>query len=256
MKKLTHMQASWAILGLLVSLCFSGASFANASAVQKLLSSADRTEADRERDQRDKAAELIAFFNLTEGEKVVDIFAGGGYWSEIFAAAVGQSGQVLVHNNEAYKKFVGPNVHLRFQEKPLPQVALHDREVADLGLADASQDVIYMGMSFHDLYFVDAESWPAIDSDVFIAQLQRALVAGGRLIIVDHDAKIGTGASAAQDLHRIEKAFVIKTLEARGFRLAEQSALLVNATDALEASVFDKSVRGQTNRFILVFEKG
>ncbi|MDN3638861.1 hypothetical protein QWY82_08590 [Simiduia curdlanivorans] len=256
MKSLPRIQTAVVALGLVVSLLFSASSFADASAVQKLLSSPDRSEADRARDQRDKTAELIAFFNVSKGDKVVDVFAGGGYWSEVFAAAVGQSGQVLVHNNEAYKKFVGPNVHLRFQDKPLPQIALYDREVTDLGLAEASQNVIYMGMSFHDLYFVDAESWPAIDSDAFIAQLHAALVDGGRLIIVDHAAKAGTGAAAAQDLHRIEKDFVIQTLEARGFRLAEQSALLANATDSLEASVFDKSVRGQTNRFILVFVKG
>ena len=255
MNILRRIQTVGVTLVVVFGLVFTASAFADSSAVQKLLSSPDRLEADRERDQRDKSAELIAFFNLSEGDKVVDIFAGGGYWSEIFAAAVGSSGQVLVHNNAAYKKFVGPNVDLRFKDRSLPQVELYDREVVDLGLAPASQDVIYMGMSFHDLYFVDAATWPAIDSDAFIAQLHRALVDGGRLIIVDHAAKPGAGSSAAQDLHRIEKDFVIKTLQSKGFSLAEQSASLSNATDTLDVSVFDKSVKGQTNRFVLVFEK-
>lgn len=244
----------WLIPVLLAGL-LAGPAFAGADQLQALLSSAERAEADRGRDQRDKAGELLALLNLKDGDQVLDVFAGGGYWSELFAAAVGDQGQVLVHNNAAYKKFVGPNVHLRFQAKPLPQVQLYDREVADLGLAAASQDLIFMSLSFHDLYFVDPDSWPAIDEAAFIGQLKAALKPGGRLVIVDHEALAGTGASAAQTLHRIDRQFVIDRMAHYGLTLQLQSGLLENQTDDLSKSVFDPAVRGKTRRFVLVFSR-
>ncbi|UTA48753.1 hypothetical protein L1F30_04215 [Simiduia sp. 21SJ11W-1] len=229
--------------------------YASSDDVQGVLAAADRSEADRARDQRDKAAELIAWMNIKPGFAIADIFAGGGYWSELFAAAVGPAGKVLVHNNAAYRKFVGPDVGVRFEGEPTAAV-IHDREVADLGLGSQRLDLIYMGLSFHDLYFVSEEnSWPAIDDAAFIQQLYNALKPGGRLVIVDHHAKAGTGVEAAQNLHRIEKAFVIDRLTTAGFTLHSQSALLENATDDLGISVFDKSVRGKSSRFILAFEK-
>lgn len=241
---------------ILAGLLSTAVSHGGGTELQSLLASPDRSQEDRQRDQRDKAAELMAFMNIRAGDQVVDVFAGGGYWSELFAAAVGPKGNVLVHNNQAYRQYVGPDVHKRFQARPLPQVALHDREVANLDLVPASQSVIFMGLSFHDLYFVDEkQGWPAIDDKAFIQQLVDALSTGGRLIIVDHEAKAGTGVSAAQDLHRIERREVIRILTGYGLKLSGQSALLENKTDPLDISVFDKTVRGKTSRFVLAFEK-
>lgn len=228
---------------------------ADASGVQRVLAAPDRAQADRARDQRDKAAEVIGWMNIAPGSKVVDIFAGGGYWSELFAAAVGPNGQVLVHNNAAYRQFVGPDVGKRFAGKSGP-AQIHDREVSNLALGHNQHDLMYMGLSFHDLYFVnEKDGWPAIDDSHFIAQLYRGLVPGGRLVIVDHQAAQGSGAAAAQALHRIEKAFVVQRLTQAGFTLRSQSALLENATDDPAVSVFDASVRGKTSRFLLEFVK-
>jgi predicted methyltransferase len=244
----------WGLAILVGMLAFNA--YADASAVQSVLTSPNRASADRERDQRDKAAEIMGLIQLQPGQNVVDIFAGGGYWSELFAAAVGPTGNVTVHNNAAYRRFVGPDVGLRFAEAQLPQVAIHDREVDDLELGEQQQDVIYLGLSFHDLYFVnEKEGWPAIDAAHFIGQLTTALKPGGRLVIMDHSATAGSAATAAQDLHRIDKGFVIKTLTAAGLELQSQSAVLENNTDTLTTSVFDKSVRGKTSRFLVVFTK-
>jgi predicted methyltransferase len=56
-------------------------------------------------------------------------------------------------------------------------------------------------------------------------------------------------------MHRIEYAFVIADLEKRGFKLASKSDLLMNADDDHTKSVFDKTIRRKTDRFVLLFEK-
>jgi len=57
-----------------------------------------RDEADVALDESRKPAELLAFMGLETGDDVLDIFAGGGYYSEILARAVGPDGTVVAVN--------------------------------------------------------------------------------------------------------------------------------------------------------------
>jgi predicted methyltransferase len=105
-------------------------------------------------------------------------------------------------------------------------------------------------MSYHDLYWVDEkEGWPKIDSDNFLKQLHAALKPGGRLLIVDHAAKEGTGSSAAQTLHRIDEAFTKKDFTSHGFAFEKAFTGYRNTTDDHTKMVFDESIRGKTDRF-------
>ncbi|MEZ4406861.1 MAG: hypothetical protein R3A52_10340 [Polyangiales bacterium] len=63
------------------------------------LSAADRTESDRALDADVRPAEVLAFFRVAPGQRVADLFAGGGYTTELLARAVGPSGQVFSQNN-------------------------------------------------------------------------------------------------------------------------------------------------------------
>jgi predicted methyltransferase len=78
---------------------------------------------------------------------------------------------------------------------------------------------------------------------------------GGRFLIVDHYAAPGSGSASAQDLHRIDVEFAEADIISHGFRLAGSSDALRNPDDDYAVIVFDKAVRGKTDRFILVFEK-
>ena len=53
-----------------------------------------RGEADVALDESRKPAEVLDFMGLETGDVVLDIFAGGGYYSEILGRAVGPQGSV------------------------------------------------------------------------------------------------------------------------------------------------------------------
>jgi len=111
-------------------------------------------------------------------------------------------------------------------------------------------------MSYHDIYLTDiSNGWTLIDGKNFLGQIHHALKVGGRFLIVDHEAKPGTGKSMAQNLHRIESSFAIADIESHGFKLTGESDVLRNPDDDLSVMVFDPAIRGKTDRFILVFEK-
>jgi predicted methyltransferase len=85
--------------------------------------------------------------------------------------------------------------------------------------------------------------------------LARALKPGGKLLLVDHSAKEGTGAAAATPLHRIEQAYAIKDFTAHGFKVVAQSDLLRRSDDARDQLTYKGPMVGKTDRFVIVFKK-
>jgi predicted methyltransferase len=222
-------------------------------AIEAAIAAPDRSAADRERDARDHPAEVLALLGLAPGMKVIDVFAGGGYYAELAARVVGPGGHVWLHNNAAYEAFAGKELAERLAARPLPQLERYDREANALDLPDASLDAALLVMAYHDLYWVK-EGWAPHGAALF-ASLHRMLKPGGRILVVDHAAAPGTGKSSVQDLHRIDETFAKIDIESRGFRLVGTSDVLRNPADDHTKSVFDDRIRGRTDRFVLVLEK-
>ena len=225
-----------------------------AETVTKALANPARLASDLERDKRSQPEVIIELLDIKAGDRVADIFAGGGYYSEIIGRVVSPGGKVLMHNNQTYISFVGEALTKRFEGREVPGVQRHDREVGDLGLGENTLDAAMIIMSYHDLYHT-TEGWPAIDRAEFMGQIVRALKPGGRFLIVDHDAAAGTGSESAQDLHRIEESYARQDVESHGLKYAGKSDALHREDDDYDVMVFDPKVRGKTDRFVLVFVK-
>ncbi len=222
-----------------------------ADALDSAIAAPERPAADRERDAGSRPAEVLRFFGIPSGGVAVDLFAGGGYYSEILSRAMGEGSTVYMHNNAAYLGFAGDAANERTARNRLPGVIRYERELDAIDLPDDSVDLVLMVMTYHDLYY-KTDGWD-LDPDAFFNTVHRILKPGGTLAIVDHEALPDSGAAAAQDLHRIDPAFARQDIEGRGFEFAGASDLLANAEDPLTANVFDKSIRGKTAKFIYKF---
>jgi predicted methyltransferase len=217
-----------------------------------------RDARDLERDARDRPAETLGLAGLSRGMRVLDVFSGGGYYAEIAARVVGESGKVYAHNNRAYLSFAGKALEARLAARPFPQLVRHDREIDEVGLA-GEIDLAVIAMAYHDAYWQpkpEEGEW-TVTRDPLMAALFAALRPGGRLLVVDHAAASGSGSgsSAAQELHRIDQAFASADFERAGFRFVRTTDALRNASDDRATKVFDPAIRGKTDRFALVFEK-
>ena len=234
--------------------CWATATFA--ATVEEAINKPGRLPGDLERDARSRPELVIPLLQLEPGDRVADIWAGGGYYSELLASVVGSEGEVLLINNEAYRQFAAKALAARLDGRQLDNVTLHNREAEDLDLGREQLDAAVIIMSYHDLYHVDEENgWRAIDPADFLGQIYTALKPGGRFLVVDHVAAPGSGKRDAQDLHRIDIEFAKHDISSRGFTLLASSDALRNPEDDHSVMVFDPAVRGRTDRFILVFAK-
>ena len=216
----------------------------------------ERTDADRARDAGRKPAQVLEFVGIERGMTVLDMFSGGGYYTEILARTVGDDGHVIAHANEAYVNYVGKEFEVRYLGGRLPNTDVLMAENNELELEPGSLDAIMLVLSFHDLYYADPENgWPAIDVEPFLAELHGGLKDGGIVGIVDHYAAAGSPSDAGGTTHRIDPAIVIEAMSNAGFRLDAQADFLRNPDDDYEKTVFDPELRGKTDRFVMRFVK-
>jgi predicted methyltransferase len=244
-----------ALLGISAALLMAGAAMAATApippAVAAALADPARTAADKARDEVRKAAEVAAFAQIKPGDKVADVFPGGGYFTRIFAKIVGPTGRVygVVHQTSKDSDALGsdpafPNIKIAAQ--PWEQFNPPEK-----------LDVVFNSQFFHDLYnpqYGAAGGGPQgaakVDKAIF-----DALKPGGVYIIIDHAGRPGTGFTEINTLHRIEEPVVMKALTDAGFVLEAASDILRNPADPRTAGVFDPSVRGKTDQFMLRFRK-
>jgi predicted methyltransferase len=243
--------------GLLLSLGLPAfaAEAAGDPAIQAALANSERTQADRDRDARDKPAEVLALAGVKPGMTVADFFSAGGYYTELLAGVVGPNGKVYAVNNVPYAQYSKKDREARFTEGRLKNVEPRLIEASWFELPAKSLDVAVIVMSFHDVYWVDEkEGWPAISTTGFIDSVKRALKPGGKLLVVDHNAPAGTGAEMAGKAHRLNEEFAKKALTSRGFVLEKSWDGLRNKDDQLDKMVFDPAVRGKTDRYVHLYK--
>jgi len=226
------------------------------SIYQQALAQPGRPVADRDRDENRKPADVLSFIGIRPGMTVLDMYSGGGYYTELLAHVVGPDGRVIAHSNEAYKTFAGEEAASRYADGRLTNVDMLMAENNELDLPPASLDAVLLILAYHDIYYVAPESgWPRIDGPRFLAELLDSLKPGGILGVVDHYAEAGSPAETGNTLHRIDPAIVIAELEDAGFKLEAQSDILRNPDDDHSLYMADPSIRGRTDRFVLRFRK-
>lgn len=215
-----------------------------------------RSDGDREKDANRKPGEVLQFFGIGRGDKVLDLFSGGGYYTELLSYVVGDDGVVVSHTNAAYANFVGDEATTRYANDRLPNVDILVAENNELSLPADEFDAVLMILAYHDIYYVDPENgWPKIDGPALMSELYDSVRPGGVLGIVDHVAQAGSAAETGNTLHRIDPALIKAEVEKAGFVFEESAAFLQNPADDHTKHMGDPSIRGKTDRAVLRFRK-
>ena len=247
--KLNLMMVAVAALALTTS----GAAFAKPSAaITAAVADKARPEDDTKRDEARKPAEMLEFAGIKPGQTVADFLPGGGYFTRIFAKAVGPKGKVYALINTPAPTATKPNPILAVAAEPTyGNIKVVESHIADLALPTPA-DVIWTSQNYHDLFLTRFNlDIAAVNKAVF-----NALKPGGYYVVLDHAAAAGAPlVETANTLHRIDPALVRKQLEAAGFKFVGESKALANPADDHAKVVFDPAVRGHTDQFIYKFQR-
>ena len=226
------------------------------AAITEALSHPDRLADDLERDAGRQPEAVLDFFELSAGSTVLDMFSGGGYYTEILARAVGGEGRVWSHNNTPYTEFAKDELEKRYTEDRLTNVERFIAENNELSLPENSFDTVLLILAYHDLYYIDpANGWDEIDGPALLAEIHKAMKSGGVLGVVDHAAQVGAPRESGGTLHRIDPALLKQEIVAAGFDFDGELDALRNPEDDRSKPMFAAEVRGKTDRFVYRFRK-
>ena len=221
------------------------------SAIAAAIADKGRPEADTKRDADRKPAEMLAFAGVKPGAKVADFIPGGGYFTRIFAKAVGPKGKVYAVTNPPPANATTPPAIFGIGADPqYGNITVVSTGVGAFALPE-QVDVFWTAQNYHDLF--------ARARNVDIAKVNKmifdAIKPGGVFVVLDHATAPGTPLDPDDKLHRIDPALVRAKLESSGFKFVGESNVLRNPNDDHTKSVFDPSIRGHTDQFILKFRK-
>jgi len=230
---------------------FAAAAERKADPLWVVVNAPDRTDEDKKDDAARKPLEVLRFSGVKPGMKVADLGAGGGYMTELMARAVGDKGTVYAQNPKMFiEKFLQKVWPERLARPVNKGVVRVDREFDDPLPPEAKNlDLVINAFTYHDTV------WMGTDRDKMNKAVFAALKRGGAYLIFDHAGRDGTGSTEAQKLHRIEEKTVIDEVKKAGFKLESSGDFLRNKADTRETNVFDKEIRGKTDRFALKFVK-
>ncbi len=214
--------------------------------IQKAIDNPERSEKQRARDAARKPGETLALAGLKRGDKVIELASFGQYYTDILSPAVGPKGHIYMYDlpytdpkfGDPSKAFVKAHPNTEFAEGKFDEID-YPKNV----------DLVAIVLYYHDL------KPNHVDTAVLDKKLLDALKPGGRLLIVDHKAVMGTGWRDAGTIHRMGVDTIVHEVTDAGFKMKIDSDILANPTDDHSKMVFAPGERGHTDQAVFVFEK-
>lgn len=199
-----------------------------------------RPQAEKDRDPYRHPREVLEFLGIGDGMTVLELAAGGGWYTEVLSAAVGPDGNVVSQNAERYRERVGEAMAARAERLGNVRLVYSDFESLQL---DQPADAAITALNLHDQYNNSPEA-----AQQFLGSAFRNIKPGAVFGVIDHE---GVAGQDNKNLHRMVPADAIAALEEAGFVVEAVSDLLDNPQDDHTLNIRDDSLRFRTDRFLI-----
>lgn len=161
----------------------------------------------------DKRMDIVAAMDIKPGMVVADIGAGTGLFTRLFSPEVGAKGRVIAV--DISQPFID-NILKNAKQRGLKNISGIVNEAKDAKLPLASVDIAFICDTYHHFEYPKQ----------MLASIHRSLKPNGALIIVDFERTPGKSSAWVMEHVRAGKEETIREIEAAGFRLVEDRALM------------------------------
>lgn len=192
-----------------------------------------RSEKNTVRDQYRKPAETLEFFGIKATDTVVEILPGSGYYTEILAPYLKDSGQfigahyAITDGDETYKS----KSRISYNKMLVDGKAVYGDAYRvvdfDLDTSPSQPAIADMVLTFRSLHGIQQKE----QMGEAFKNFNEMLKTGGKLGVVQHRAIEGSDSVKMAKNGYVSESLVIATAEENGFMLEKSSIMHHNAKD-------------------------
>ncbi|MDK2761745.1 MAG: methyltransferase domain-containing protein [Sphingopyxis sp.] len=198
-------------------------------AIAAAVAAPTRTPANKARDPYRHPAETLAFFGVKSGDTIVELWPGGGWYTEILAP-LSKAGGGTLYTAGPWDKGLD-----RIKEKQAADAATYGAiklaefpaTGAGAKVPDGSADVVLTFRNVHNWRFGGADK----TAEAF-RQIYAMLKPGGTLGVVEHRLNESDDSAKEEKSGYMKRSSIVAFAEAAGFKLAGESEINANPKDS------------------------
>jgi predicted methyltransferase len=196
---------------------------------------------DRARDGARRPYQVMQALGVDAGMTVLDIGAGGGWFTRVLSAATGPSGKVIAQ--------FGPRALQteNGQAQRTLAASLGNTEAFFGNLNEVPANSIDAAVTALNMHHMNAER-----AGPYLKDIYNVLKPGGRVAVIDH---VGVAGGNNGQLHRMLPSDARSWLQQAGFEIAAESDILRTTADDHTLSVDDPRLGRDTDQFFFVARK-
>jgi len=205
------------------------------------LTAESRPLEDRVRDGARRPYQVMQLLGVNAGDTLLDVGAGGGWFTRVLSAATGPGGKVIAQ--------FGPRALQREngQEPKNLAASLGNTEAYFGNVAELPANSVDAAVTALNMHHMNAER-----AGPYLKEILAALKPGGRAAIIDH---VGVPTANNSQLHRMLPSDVKTWLQQAGFEIVTESDILHTTADDHTLSAEDPILGRDVDQFLFIVRK-
>ena len=225
-KKLTFKKFNIRNLFFVFLLAFG--SFISSDSLKKAITSEYRDPNNILRDEYRNPYETLTFFGIEPSMKVVELSPGGGWYTEILANYLNDSGELIAaHFDENSNNNYLKKSRKKFEKKMNSNSVYENVKIVNLTSKLSRPQSVDAVLTFRNLH-----NWLGPTMDSIFANSFKVLKPGGIFGVVEHRAEEGTSIEKMKKSGYVTEEHAIEIAKKHGFVLVSKSEINSNPKDS------------------------